>query len=76
MKKPVVILLIIAGVLFLALAVYYFVTPAGSLPQGFPGYEAGSLHKHFKHGLAAFILALGCGVLAWFALGKKSPESV
>ena len=76
MKKMMVPILIIAGLIFLALAIYYWVTPAGSLPHGFPGYEAGSAHKHLKHGLAALILAVGAGVWAWFSSGKKptSPE--
>ena len=72
MKKPVVILLSILGIVFLGLAIYYWVTPAGSLPHSFPGYQAGSKHVHLKHGLAELLLALGCGVLAWFATGKKS----
>lgn len=75
MKKPLVALFAVIGLAFLALAMYYWMTPAGSLPHGFPGYEAGSHHKHFKHGLAALILALGCGVLAWFSLGKKTPQA-
>jgi uncharacterized iron-regulated membrane protein len=75
MKKPLVILFIIAGILFLALAIYYWVTPAGSLPHGFPGYIANASEKHLKHGLAALVLALGAWVLAWFLSGKKD-ESV
>jgi hypothetical protein len=74
MKKSYVPVLIILGLIFLALAIYYWVTPAGSLPSGFPGHEAGSAHHHFKHGLAALILSAGCGVWAWFASGTK-PNS-
>lgn len=75
MKKPVVVLLLLAGFLFLGLAVYYWVTPAGKLPHGFPGYEAGSAHTHLKHGLAALLLAIGAWVLAWFSTGKKGVPS-
>ncbi|HKU19006.1 MAG TPA: hypothetical protein VJP80_07115 [Candidatus Saccharimonadales bacterium] len=71
MKKPLVALFVVLAIVFVALAVYYWMTPAGSLPHGFPGYEAGSAHKHLKHGLAALLLGAGCGVLAWFASGKK-----
>ena len=51
------VLLIIVGVALVALAIYYWVTPAGSLPSFFPGHLAGSAHKHIKHGLAAGIVA-------------------
>jgi uncharacterized membrane protein YdjX (TVP38/TMEM64 family) len=75
MKKPLVIVFVILGLVFLGLAVYYWVTPAGSLPHSFPGYQAGSVHKHLKHGAAALLLGLGCGVIAWFAMGKKPTST-
>ena len=77
MKKSTVAGLIVLGIAFLALAIYYWTVKAGSLPHWLPGYEAGSSHIHLKHGLAALILAVGCGVLAWFSSGKKatSPEN-
>ena len=75
MKKFYVPALAVLGVAFLALAVYYWVTPAGVLPHFMPGYEAGGTQGHLKHGLAAFILASGCGVLAWFLTGSKTTPS-
>ena len=75
-KRLVAAALAVLGVIFLALAVYYWMTPAGSLPHFMPGYLAGDTAKHFKHGLAAVILAAGCGVLAWFMTGKKKAPSV
>jgi hypothetical protein len=75
MKKPLFVPLIALGVIFVGLAIYYWVTPAGSLPHFFPGYQSGSTHVHLKHGLAALILAVGCGILAWFSLGKKPATS-
>ena len=74
MKKQQTILLIIVGLLFVALAVYYWATPAGSLHHWIPGYEAGSAHKHLKHGLAAAILGLGSFVWAWFLSGAKATS--
>jgi hypothetical protein len=71
MKKPLSIVLVLLGILLIAVAVYYWVTPAGSLQTWIPGYESGSDHHHFKHGLAAMILGLGAFVLAWFNSGKK-----
>jgi hypothetical protein len=77
MKKTLPILFVVLGLVFLAIAIYYWTTKAGSLPSWVPGHQAGSTHVHLKHGLAALILAIGCGILAWFTSGKKStsPES-
>lgn len=77
MKKLIVAALVVVGVAFLALAAYYWMTPAESLPHFVPGYEAGVASAHLKHGLGALILGLGCGVLAWFltAGDKTQPTS-
>lgn len=72
MKNNLTALLIIAGFLLIGLSIYYFATPAGLLPAFVPGHEAGSVHKHFKHGLAALLLGLGLWVWAWFNSGPKS----
>ena len=70
-KRPKLIVpAVLAGLLFLAIAIVYFVEPASSLPSFFLGHEAGSSHHHTKHGIAALILALGCFVFAWF---QSSP---
>jgi hypothetical protein len=45
--------------------------PAGSLPTYAPGFEPGSTHIHFKHGLGTLILALALFALAWFKSGPK-----
>jgi flagellar basal body-associated protein FliL len=74
MKKALTPILIIIALVLLALAIYYWVTPAGSLPHSFPGYVAGSKHVHLKHGLAAFILAVAAGILAWFVSGNKATS--
>jgi hypothetical protein len=62
---------ILAGVALLVIAVVYWAEPAGSLPSFFPGHEAGSGHHHVKHGIAAFVVALGCFVFAWFQTGPR-----
>lgn len=74
MKVRIVALGILAAV-FVALAVYYFLTPAGSLLHFMPGYEADVASPHVKHGLAALVLAAGCGLLIWFTSGKKSEPN-
>ena len=65
---------IVLGILFLALAVLYWVEPARSLPSLVPGHQAGSGHHHIKHGIAAFVVGLGFLILAWFQTGPK-PSS-
>jgi hypothetical protein len=66
MNKPLPLLAGFLGIVFIALAVIYWLTPAGSLPAFFPGFEAGSSHVHFKHALGSLILALSLFAFAWF----------
>jgi F0F1-type ATP synthase membrane subunit c/vacuolar-type H+-ATPase subunit K len=73
-SKPLIILAIVAGLALIAVAGYYWATPAGSLPSWFPGHVAGSSHHHLKHGIAALLVGLACLVYAWFATGKR-PEA-
>ena len=69
------VVLIVIGVALVALAIYYWVTPAGSLPSFFPGHLAGSAHKHVKHGVLALMVGAVCLLGAWMLSGKSS-ESV
>lgn len=70
-RRNLIVPAVLAGLVFLAIAVVYFVEPAGSLPAFFPGHDAGSSHHHAKHGIAALIVALGCFVFAWFQSGPS-----
>jgi hypothetical protein len=75
-KRPKLIVpAVLVGLLFLTIAVVYFVEPAGSLPSFFPGHEAGSDHHHTKHGIAALVVALGCFVFAWFQSGPPATKA-
>jgi hypothetical protein len=69
--KVLMVVFIIVGVVLVALGVYYWVTPAGSLPSFFPGHLAGSAHKHFKHGLLALILGIFSFLGAWMVSAKE-----
>jgi len=42
-------LAIVLGLAFAAVAIVYWLVPAGSLPSVFPGFEAGSPRVHLKH---------------------------
>jgi hypothetical protein len=67
----VVAIAVILGIALIALAVVYWIEPAGSLPSFVPGHEAGSGHHHVKHGIAAFFLGAALLVFAWFQTGKR-----
>ncbi len=72
MTKPLVWIAVVVGVLFLIIAVVYFMQPANSLPSFFPGYDSALSKHHFKHGIGALLLGLAAFALAWFNSGKKS----
>jgi hypothetical protein len=65
---------IVLGVLFMALAVLYFVDSASSLPSFIPGHQSGSTHHHIKHGIAALVVTFGCFVFAWFQSGPSAQR--
>jgi hypothetical protein len=73
MTRIVPLLAGLLGVVFLALAAVYWMTPAGGLPSFLPGFEAGSDHIHLTHALASLIVGLALFALAiiWFQL---TPE--
>jgi hypothetical protein len=74
-RRLLITLAVVAGVVLLVVAGIYLAEPAKSLPSFFPGHEAGSGHHHSKHGIAAFVVALGCFVFAWFASGPAGQRA-
>lgn len=74
MNKPLVLLGIILGIIFLVVAVIYFIEPAKSLPAFFPGHDPRLTTHHYKHGIGSLVLGLACFALAWFQSGKKTSE--
>jgi amino acid permease len=68
------VLSVTVGFVFIIIAVIYFIEPAGSLPSFFPGFENGSSHVHFKHGIASVIVALLFFAYTWFQGGKKNSS--
>ena len=71
MTKPVPLIAGLLGLVFLALAIFYWLTPAESLPSFLPGFEAGVARVHYKHGLGSLIIALALFAFAWF---QSAPE--
>ncbi|HSW97396.1 MAG TPA: hypothetical protein VLF89_06235 [Candidatus Saccharimonadales bacterium] len=74
MNKPLVLVAIILGIIFLILAGIYFMEQAKSLPGFLPGYEANVATRHYKHGIGALVLGLACFAFAWFQSGSKKSK--
>jgi hypothetical protein len=58
--------LLLAGVVFVALGIYYIVTPAHALPSFLPGHITGVNRHRTKHGAAAITLGVVTWIGAWF----------
>jgi uncharacterized membrane protein len=77
--RKLVIPAVVLGILLIAVAIIYFVTPEHSLPSFFPGHSstgsADANHHHTKHGIAALVVALAFFVFAWFQTGPKARSA-
>ena len=73
-SKLLVLIAVVVGVLFLVVSVIYFIEPAKSLPNFFPGYDLTITKTHFKHGIGSLFLGFGAFIFAWFKSGKKSSK--
>ena len=71
MRNSLPLVAALLGVVFLAVAVAYFLIPAGSLPAFLPGFETGSEHVHFRHGLVSIVVALVLFAFAWFQRARE-----
>lgn len=60
----------VLAIICIVVAVMYFVMPADSLPTFMPGYEAGSVHVHMKHGIIAAVAAVVLFLIGWL-LGRS-----
>ncbi len=66
MKTAIVSVAVVVGLVFIGLAVLYWLTPAGELPAFLPGFREGATDIHVKHALGALIIGLAALALAWF----------
>jgi uncharacterized membrane protein len=71
MKKTLNIFAVVLGIVFVVLAIYYWLTPADMLPVFLPGYSTAMTTPHIKHGIASLVVGLALLVYAWFASAKK-----
>jgi len=54
----------VIGLVFVAIALVYWLTPAGGLPGFLPGFQAGSDHVHVTHALGSLLIALALFAIA------------
>ena len=62
---PMKIVCIVLGLALIAVAVMYFLLPAGQLPGFFPGFAAGDAHVHVKHGIVSGVIGLALVAVGW-----------
>ena len=62
---------IVLGLLFAVIALVYWLVPAGSLPDFFPGFEAGGTRVHVKHGAVSAVVALVLLGYAWYGARSR-----
>jgi len=67
--RPLTIVFLVIAVACTAAGIYYFVTPAHSLPAFVPGHTAHGTNHHIKHGIAMIGLAVVALIAAWFTTG-------
>jgi hypothetical protein len=70
--RAVTVVAVIIGLVFIALAALYWLTPAGSLPAFLPGFKEGSASVHVKHAVGSLVIGLILLVAAWFAGSRRS----
>jgi Na+/H+ antiporter NhaD/arsenite permease-like protein len=77
--RKLILPVVVLGIVLIAVAIIYFVTPEHSLPSFFPGHSsatsAEASHHHTKHGIAALVVALACFAFAWFQTGPKAGSA-
>jgi len=61
----------ILGVVLLIVAALYLLVPADSLPDFFPGHEAGLMRVRAKHGMLSGALGIVLLGASWF-MGRRS----
>jgi hypothetical protein len=75
-QRALVIVGVLAGIFFIAVAIMYWTVPPKSLPlPNFLGHESGVSAVHVKHGVASFLVGLACFAFAWFQSGPKRERA-
>jgi len=72
MKKNLIILSTILGLVFLYFSFIYFTHSANTLPNYLPGYDISLTKIHYKHAIALLLLSIFSFVFAWMKSGKSN----
>jgi uncharacterized membrane protein HdeD (DUF308 family) len=56
MRRLIISIVVLVGLVFIAVGILYFVEKSGSLPSFVPGHVKGSLKHHDKRGLIAIVI--------------------
>lgn len=73
--RPLTWLLLAAAAVCIAVGIVYFTTAAKDLPGFVPGHEAGSTHRHIKHGLAMVGVAILALIGAWLTTAPDNTKA-
>ncbi len=58
------------GVVFITIALVYFIIPADQLPSFMPGHQAGLMRVHVKHGVLTGAIGVVLFVVGWI-IGRR-----
>jgi hypothetical protein len=62
---------IVVGIVFIMLAIVYWVEVAGSLPWWLPGYRPGRLHPRYGYGAASFLIGEALLLFVWLRPARR-----
>jgi hypothetical protein len=74
-RKPLIIACGVLAIVFVILAVVYFMKTAADLPGFLPGHDAHSTKHHVKHGVAMIGLAVLSLIGAWMLSGPQKSSA-
>ena len=61
---------IVLALIFIGIAIVYFVVPANLLPSFFPGFDPSLARTHMKHGIASAAIGVVLLVVGWM-MGRR-----
>ena len=73
--RAILALVVLAGILFVFLAVAYFSIPANELADWIPGADANLYRHHYTHGVASLAVGVGLLTYGWMRSRRTSAMS-
>ena len=75
-QRALLALAVLAGIVFVILALAYFSFPANELADWIPGADPNLTRHHYTHGVASLVVGLGLLVFGWMRSGKNAGKSL